>query len=532
VRATKVRFLFFLLLSGSAVSFCSASSIIYVDASGPNEPGTGAYTDPFRRIQQGIDAAVDGDTVEVRSGLYTGAGNINLDPNGASITIRSTEPNDANVVSETIIDAAGAGRGFYIHSGEDANCIIAGFTITDGNTYPAIGFNGGNIYCYFSGPTIRNCVIKNGHAAGSGGGMYIDVSNPKVIGCRIEGNTADYYGGAASFVRGKAELVGCVITGNSALLEGGGLDCGEGNPTFVNCIISDNHATRGGGVNCYSFEPNEASLVNCTISGNSAGEFGGGLCCQYTGSARVRNSILWANQSSNGKEIALIGAAAASVGYCDVEGGLLGVYDPCDTIIWQGGNIDSDPCFASFDAGGGASFWDFHLKSEYGRWKFYRVDFDGDGIVNLVDFDRLALDWQNSGSGLEADLNRDGIVDGFDIELFSGFYLSSGCGGEWLLDAVTSSCVDAGDPGSGWSKEPWPNGKRVNMGAYGGTGRASKNGNIADFDVSGIVDFVDFSDFARRWQEQDVCIEDLDKDGVVGFLDLEIFTDNWLWERQ
>lgn len=43
----------------------------------------------------------------------------------------------------------------------------------------------------------------------------------------------------------------------------------------------------------------------------------------------------------------------------------------------------------------------------------------------------------------------------------------------WILDDVTSPCVDSGDPNTDYSREPIPNGGRINMGAYGGTDYAS-----------------------------------------------------------
>jgi hypothetical protein len=43
----------------------------------------------------------------------------------------------------------------------------------------------------------------------------------------------------------------------------------------------------------------------------------------------------------------------------------------------------------------------------------------------------------------------------------------------WVLDKVTSPCVDAGDPNADPSDEPLPNGGRINIGAYGGTPEAS-----------------------------------------------------------
>ena len=43
----------------------------------------------------------------------------------------------------------------------------------------------------------------------------------------------------------------------------------------------------------------------------------------------------------------------------------------------------------------------------------------------------------------------------------------------WVLDKVTSPCINAGDPKADYSKEPKPNGGRINLGAYGGTSQAS-----------------------------------------------------------
>jgi hypothetical protein len=45
----------------------------------------------------------------------------------------------------------------------------------------------------------------------------------------------------------------------------------------------------------------------------------------------------------------------------------------------------------------------------------------------------------------------------------------------WIVDDVTSPCIDAGDPTSPIGLEPSPSGGRINMGAYGGTVEASKS---------------------------------------------------------
>jgi len=43
----------------------------------------------------------------------------------------------------------------------------------------------------------------------------------------------------------------------------------------------------------------------------------------------------------------------------------------------------------------------------------------------------------------------------------------------WILDRMSSPCIDGGDPSAEPLNEPQPNGGRINMGAYGGTSQAS-----------------------------------------------------------
>lgn len=104
------------------------------------------------------------------------------------------------------------------------------------------------------------------------------------------------------------------------------------------------------------------------------------------------------------------------------------VHDPCGLIEWGPGNLAADPCFADpgrWDDSGtpddpNDDFWvegDYHLKSQAGRW--------------------------------------------------------DPASESWVIDDVTSPCIDAGDPNSPVGDEPEPNGGRVNMGAYAGTPEAS-----------------------------------------------------------
>jgi len=248
----------------------------------------------YTTIQAAIDAAKDGDTVLVADGAYSGDGNRDLNFGGKVITVSSENGPDT-----CIIDCNGTEddphRGFYFHSGEDCNSVVAGFTIT------------------------------NGYAR-SGGGIYCSGSSPTLINCTFSGNKAEYFGGWPwSWLRG----------------DGGGIYCDDSSPTVTNCTFSGNSASVGGGIYCDDGSP---TITNCTFSGNSAGQYGGGISCKYGGgwfpagsgpqpgcALIITNSILWANSPA---EIFLDDESSASIIYSDVQGG------------WPGeGNIDADPCF-------------------------------------------------------------------------------------------------------------------------------------------------------------------------------------------
>jgi hypothetical protein len=302
----------------------------------------------YLTIQEGIDAAQDGDQVVVCDGTYTGSGNKDLDFHGKSITVCS-----ANGPDHCIIDCEGNGRAFYFHSGETAASIVEGFAITNGDvgyfdygagiccdesspTISACAITGnearrygggvycrasdadlidctivlntasqcgGGVYCLGGAPTLHNCAITDNHAgqqdeAGVGGGVYSN-SRAIIAECRIAGNTAEGHlnsGSAAGlYLDSEETVVDCAITDNWAQWgkdgtpRGGGVLC-SGAPTITRCRISANRAYEGAGLYCGGI----VILSDCTITGNSADETGGGVYCDYA-DVTVTNCTFTAN---------------------------------------------------------------------------------------------------------------------------------------------------------------------------------------------------------------------------------------------
>jgi len=237
---------------------------------------------------------------------------------------------------------------------------------------------------------------------------------------------------------------------------GGGVCVRENScPTIRRCIISGNSAKFGGGIHSFLGKP---TIAGCIISNNSGiggiDLLGGNpsiINCTILGN---RGGILWRRTGvENGEEAAVTNSIVWDNGVGEVwtEGPGLRVTHSDIGGGWIGeGNIDADPCFADPNNG------DYHLKSQAGRW----------------------------------DTNE----------------------GRWTIDEVTSPCIDAGDPMGPIGLEPFPNGGRINMGAYGGTEEASKSyfgkpgcETIVAGDINGdcIVDLRDLCIMGLHWCEED-----------------------------
>jgi hypothetical protein len=280
--------LIFLLSLFLLLTFVSAlhSTIIHV----PGDSTT---------IQGGIDGAVDGDTVMVADGTYTGDGNRDIDFTGKAIVVMSENGPDV-----TIIDCEGREedphRGFSFTHGEGPYSILKGFMITGGFI---AGGDGGAIICSDSSPRIDNCIITGNVAAqdlfNGGGGVFLSGSSSVFSNCLISRNKSSTDGGGV-----------CTYLAHGQL------------PKFINCIIADNWASRSGGA-VYD-DQSIPSFSNCTIAGNTAGSTGGAI---WSTEAKIMNSIIW-----NNSEPAIF--IAAYISYSNVEGGWTGI-----------GNIDADPLF-------------------------------------------------------------------------------------------------------------------------------------------------------------------------------------------
>lgn len=159
----------------------------------------------YTTIQEGIDAAANGDTVLVADGVYTGPGNVEIDFSGKNIVVMSDNgPNDC------IIECAFLGRGFQFQSGESSSAQLIGFMISNGFASPGAG-----IAIVNSSPVIKQCIIANCMSGSSGGGVYINGGEPQFINSVIHNCTASEGGGLSS-QNADVTINSCVIAANTS----------------------------------------------------------------------------------------------------------------------------------------------------------------------------------------------------------------------------------------------------------------------------------------------------------------------------
>ena len=130
-------------------------------------------TKKYSSIQQAVNDALDGQEIVISPGIYLHYENIDF--KGKNLTLRSTEPNDPNVVANTVINGSNRGPTIQLSDSQPASCLLAGLTITGGTV---------SISCGGSAPTIQNCTVGY---EGSVAVEYWDIFEPTIIDCNILG---------------------------------------------------------------------------------------------------------------------------------------------------------------------------------------------------------------------------------------------------------------------------------------------------------------------------------------------------------
>jgi predicted outer membrane repeat protein len=212
------------------VSVSASAASWYVDGSVSSSGDGTSWETALKTIQEGIDKALEGDTVTVAEGAYIE----NIQLKGKNIVLTSTDPLDPSVIANTIIDGNQAGSVVTFSGTETEACVLCGFTIRNGLADDGAGiWGGGDPYTHAA---IQKNTVTENSAQHRGGGLFS--SDGTIQNNTITGNSAGYAGGGLAGCAGTIQ--NNTIMGNSAQWIGGGLSACEG--LIRNCIVWGNTA--------------------------------------------------------------------------------------------------------------------------------------------------------------------------------------------------------------------------------------------------------------------------------------------------
>ncbi len=416
------------------------------------------------------------------------------------------------------------GAGMYIYSGSPTiiDCTFTG-NVT-GNT------GGGLLIDDDSNPTLLNCKFTRNYAE-SGGGIFSSGSNPTLINCIFSDNYVQHNGSGMFTYDGNPNLTNCTFRYNStreplhvSYFKGGGIYNENNNPVLTNCSFVENSASYGGAM-CN--EGCNSLLNNCEFVGNTASIGAGAI--SNSGQLIADGCIFDKNYEGAIRDYSEIGSIFTDCTFSDnstpYEGGAvytknatftrcifagnrsMGYYRNSERWFGYGGavfiiytSVFNNCTFVNNWAEKGSSIYYFniaYLNNCVLRGIGNQIGFYGDSDPIFVNYSNIQGGREGEGNidedplfvnpGYWADDNDPNIVvepnDPNAVWIEGDYHLKSQAGRwdpnseTWVIDDMTSPCIDAGDPNSPIGDEPFPNGGIINMGAYGGSSQASKSFN-------------------------------------------------------
>ena len=270
-------FLFIIVFTAlSAVNTVSADqSSIYVSDSVGNDSWNGesltwdgsTLFGPKKSIKNATGTVLEGGTVNIADGLYTGENNTNITI-GKNMTITGQSRDG------TVINGTNSAQIFLIKN--NTNVVIQKLTLANGNATQDL--------------TFKN--ITAGGAISNAGDLT--VKNITFVGNIATGNNETDIGGGAIFNIGNLTINDSTFTDNTAKSNNvtlGGAILNIGNLTIINGNFTGNTATGGGAIGNFGYLNITGSwFTGNTVTGNYT--LGGAICNGYNSTLNINGGIL------------------------------------------------------------------------------------------------------------------------------------------------------------------------------------------------------------------------------------------------
>jgi hypothetical protein len=453
--------------------------------------GTGTAAAPLASINAAIAAAKAGDIVQVAAGSYlenVALGAFN-NPSSKHLTLlggfsTSFAQRSAGLYV-SVIDGGLLNPAVQLHVESAQTTTLDGFEVTRGvglGTSFKDGYGyGGGVYAVQDGNGTT--VISHNYVHGN---RTADHTNADTRGGGIHGHTQNF-GGATGTIRIEDNRV----VGNLAG-KGAGINVSGRQASLLRNLVADNitHSDHGGGI---YISTGSTSVRDNVIRGNVVGAtagygWGGGVLIAAAGADLEGNLITDNYTPSEGSAVFWDEGAVGTMKHDLIVGNRCPLDNSLASVLY----VDGGPGGPSSVAIENITIADHQCPGA-----------DPGAVVLIEDGSaisiRNAIFWNNTGSNFATltggaytitySITTAGgtgnlLVDPLFASASNDYHLRSMHGrytpGGWVMDAVTSPAIDAGDPASDYSQETQPNGGRVNLGAYGNTAEASRSPGIGD----------------------------------------------------
>jgi len=389
----------------TADDFAGGSTFV-VDDDLRQDPGA-----DYTTIQEAVDAALDGDTILVHPGRYSGGSDQVVHVRGKGIRLLGIEGH-----AGTIIDCEGVRAGIRCEIPSGRELLVQGFTIEDyRGCFSAAGdppdCSSGILVVADDGSSavIDSCVVRDGHGfalsmlgrSANDGDPELVVRDSMVIGnVGPSGSGADWLMSAS--YSSEIRFESCAFVGNTA---GQMMLSYRAATEFVDCVFVDNRLVPVTGPYPASFllhDPQASSDV-MTVHRCRFVESTGSACLVDGFADFVRITESFACSS---------GSAPFVCGDVDDTGIVLssqcptldcnrnGVIDVIEILEGTVSDVDKD--------------WIADCCQD-GTSCVCIGDVNGDGAVSGIDLTYVLAAWGRDATSPEADFNLDGLVDGEDL---------------------------------------------------------------------------------------------------------------------
>lgn len=277
---------------------------------------------PKRTIQAAINVASDGDQIFIFPGTYIES----IDLDGKALHLFAPSGPDV-----TIINGNGADHTILCNSGETANTIFEGLTITGGDA--SLDYGGG-VLIAASNPTFDGCVFDGNRADFGGGAVSIALGNPSFTNCQFLNNETNVGGGAVKISLGSPTFNDCLFQTNDAG-NGGAIRVDSGSPSFNNCDIIENTAFIGGGLEVVDGSP---TIIDSSINDNHASSIGGGVAI-HGGQLTMQLTNVFDNLTNQGAAGIYVSNATLNISQATISSNII---DPFEDITAYGGGIQAN----------------------------------------------------------------------------------------------------------------------------------------------------------------------------------------------